>query len=196
MTSGEEKDDHKTMKKTASISSPKIGKRVYIDPSAQIIGQVKIGDSSSVWPGAVLRGDINRIEIGNHTNIQDLTVIHVDYDKPCVVGNYVTVGHQVCLHACTVKDGALVGMGSIVLDGAVIGEETLLGAGSLVTQHEELKPRSLYFGRPAKWIRDLTSEEIRHLRQSALDYAEGAMFYLNGSLPRIGALNKKEKRHA
>lgn len=168
------------------MDAPKIGKNVYIDPSAQILGQVTIGDHSSVWPGAVLRADIHRIEVGTHTNIQDLTVVHVDYNRPCLIGNHVTVGHQVCLHACTVKDGALIGMGSVVLDGAVIGEETLLGAGSLVTQNEELKPRSLYFGRPAKWIRDLTPDELKHLRESARAYAEGAQFYLAGKVPRLG----------
>jgi carbonic anhydrase/acetyltransferase-like protein (isoleucine patch superfamily) len=167
------------------MNAPEIGKKVYLDPSAQIIGRVKIGDHSSVWPGAVLRGDINRIEIGHYTNIQDLTVIHVDYDRPCLIGNYVTVGHQVCLHACTVGDCALIGMGSILLDGAVVGEETLLGAGSLVTSGETLKPRSLYFGRPAKWVRDLGPGEIRALKKSALDYADGSLYYLQGRIARI-----------
>jgi carbonic anhydrase/acetyltransferase-like protein (isoleucine patch superfamily) len=167
------------------ILTPKIGKAVYIDPSAQVLGRVKIGDHSSIWPGAVLRADINRIVIGRFSNIQDLSVLHVDFKRACVVGDYVTVGHQVCLHACTIKDGALIGMGSIVLDHAVVGEWTLVGAGSLVTHGQKLEPRSLYFGRPAKRIRALTPEEIRGLKQSALHYVDGAAAYRRGIVGRF-----------
>ena len=96
---------------------PKIGKNVYIAKSAVVEGRVTLGDYSSIWPGAVLRGDINRIEVGRYSNIQDLSVLHVECDQPCLVGDYVVVGHNVILHACKVKEGSLVGMGSIVLDG-------------------------------------------------------------------------------
>ncbi|MFA6601000.1 MAG: gamma carbonic anhydrase family protein [Candidatus Omnitrophota bacterium] len=163
---------------------PKIAPGVYVDPSAQVIGRVKIGRHSSIWPGAILRGDIHRIEVGRFSNIQDLCVLHVDFRRACRVGDYVTVGHQVCLHACTVCDDVLIGMGSIVLDRAVIGTQTLLGAGSLVTQGQRLKPCSLYYGRPARWVRALTSGEIKDLRRSALYYAEEAARYLQGEYGR------------
>lgn len=164
--------------------SPQLGRHVYIDPSAQIIGRVKIGDYSSVWPGSVLRGDINRIVVGRCSNIQDLSLLHVETNRGCFVGNYVTVGHQACLHACTVKDQALVGIGSIVLDGAVIGERTILGAGSLVTHGEKLKSGSLYFGRPAKFVRRLTRTEIAGLKKWALRYVSYAKTHLSGRYGR------------
>ena len=112
---------------------PKIARGVFIDPSAQVIGRVRIGAASSIWPGCVLRGDIHEIVIGRYTNIQDLSLLHVETNRGCRIGSYVTVGHQVTLHACRVMDQALIGIGSIILDGAVIGKGTILGAGSLVT---------------------------------------------------------------
>lgn len=154
----------------AKLIVPKIGKKVYVDSSAQVIGRVGIGDYSSIWPGVVIRADINQIKIGRYTNIQDLSLLHVETNRACVLGDYVTVGHQVCLHACAVKDQALVGIGSIVLDGAVIGESTILGAGSLVTHNQKLESGSLYFGRPAKFVRRLTRSEIAGLKKWALRY--------------------------
>jgi carbonic anhydrase/acetyltransferase-like protein (isoleucine patch superfamily) len=165
--------------------SPLIGKHVYIDPSAQIIGRVKVGDYSSIWPGCAVRADINKISIGRYTNIQDLSLLHVETNRACIIGDYVTVGHQVCLHACTVKDQALVGIGSIVLDGAVIGEATLLGAGSLVTHGQKLKSGHLYFGRPAKLVRKLTREEISGLKKWALRYVDYAADHLAGKYARL-----------
>lgn len=165
--------------------SPKIGKKVYIDPAAQVIGQVSIGDYSSIWPGVVLRGDIQKIKIGKYSNIQDLSLIHVETNRGCVIGDYVTVGHQVCLHACTVKNQALVGIGSIVLDGAVIGEGTILGAGSLVTHGQKLKPGSLYFGRPAKFVRALSHQEIAGLKKWALRYTRYAQNHISGLYERL-----------
>lgn len=173
------------MKSAVKAISPKIGKKVYIDPSAQIIGSVKIGDFSSVWPGCVLRGDINRITIGKYSNIQDLSLIHVETDRGCRIGDYVTAGHQVTLHACTVGSGSLVGIGSIVLDGAVIGESTILGAGSLVTQGMKLKSGCLYFGRPAKFVRKLSKEEITGLKKWALRYVKYAAAHNAGSFKRL-----------
>ena len=164
---------------------PILGRHVYIDPSAQIIGAVKIGDYSSVWPGCVLRGDINRIVIGRYTNIQDLSLLHVESHLACKIGNYVTVGHQATLHACTVKDQALIGIGSIVLDGAVIGEGTLLGAGSLVTRDQKLKSHSLYFGRPAKFVRTLTAKEVGGLKEWALRYVRYAADHALQKYPRL-----------
>lgn len=165
--------------------SPKIGKSVFVDPSAQVIGRVTIGDYSSIWPGTVIRGDINQIRIGRYTNIQDLSLLHVETNRGCKVGDYVTVGHQVCLHACTVKDQALVGIGSIVLDGAVIGEATILGAGSLVTHDQKLKSGSLYFGRPAKFVRHLTRREIAGLKAWALRYLDYSKNHQTGRYERL-----------
>lgn len=159
---------------------PKIGKNVFIAPTAVVEGQVTLGDYSSIWPGAVLRGDINRIRVGRYSNIQDLSILHVETDRPCLVGEYVVVGHGVILHACNVKDGSLVGMGSIVMDGAVIGSGTILGAGSLVPHGERLKPGSLYFGRPARLIRKLTKKEIRGLIQWAKRYVRYAEDHRKG----------------
>ncbi|MFZ5802519.1 MAG: gamma carbonic anhydrase family protein [Candidatus Omnitrophota bacterium] len=149
---------------------PQIAKTAYVDPSACVIGRVEIGEGSSIWPGAVLRGDIEGIRIGRFSNIQDLCVLHVEKDLPCRVGDYVTVGHQVTLHACRIGEGSLLGMGSIVLDGARVGANVLLGAGSLVTRGQILKTRSLYFGRPAKRVRALTRTEIRGLYAGAKAY--------------------------
>ena len=165
--------------------SPRIGKNVFVDPSAQVIGRVRIGDSSSIWPGCVLRADINRIVIGRFTNIQDLSLVHVESDRGCVIGDYVTVGHQVCLHSCTVKNQALIGIGSIILDGAIIGEGTILGAGSLVTHNQKLKSGSLYFGRPAKWVRNLTRKEIAGLKKWALRYVKYADDHSQGLFQRL-----------
>ena len=159
---------------------PKVGKNVYIAKGAVVEGRVTLKDHASIWHGAVLRGDINRIEVGRYSNIQDLSVLHVEHNRACLIGDYVVVGHAAILHACTVKDGSLVGMGSIVLDDAVIGSGTLLGAGSLVPHGERLKPGSLYFGRPAKFVRKLTKREIQGLIQWAKRYARYAAEHLAG----------------
>jgi len=164
--------------------SPSIGKKTYIDPSAQVIGRVSVGDYSSIWPGCVLRGDINKVVVGRYTNIQDLSLLHVETNRACILGDYVTVGHQVCLHACTVKDNSLIGIGSIVLDDAVIGEGVILGAGSLVTHGQKLKAGSLYFGRPAKWVRNLTKKEIKGLKEWALRYVTYAADHRAGKYGR------------
>jgi carbonic anhydrase/acetyltransferase-like protein (isoleucine patch superfamily) len=168
-----------------TLFSPKIGKSVYIDPASTVIGRVTIGDYSSVWPGVVIRADINQIKIGKYTNIQDLSLLHVETNRACILGSYVTVGHQVCLHACTVKDQALVGIGSIILDDAVIGEGTILGAGSLVTHGQKLKSGSLYFGRPAKFVRKLTRAEIAGLKKWALRYVKYADAHRQEQFERI-----------
>ena len=177
------------------IFTPQIGKEVYIDPAAQVIGQVFVGNYSSIWPGCVLRGDINKITIGHYTNIQDLSLLHVETDRGCKIGDYVTVGHQVCLHACTVKDQALVGIGSIVLDGAVIGEGTILGAGSLVTHDQKLDSGSLYFGRPAKFVRKLSKQEISGLKKWALRYVDYAKAHKEGSFARFYGKDYAQKRN-
>lgn len=167
------------------IYKPVTGKKVFVDPSAQVIGRVTIGDYSSVWPGTVIRGDINSVTIGKYTNIQDLSLLHVETNRGCKLGNYVTVGHQVCLHACTVKDQSLIGIGSIILDGAVIGKGVILGAGSLVTHNQKLKDGSLYFGRPAKFVRKLTRQEIAGLKKWALRYVKYAVNHEAGCYSRL-----------
>lgn len=169
----------------SKIHTPIVGKRVFIDSSAQIIGQAAIGDFSSVWPGVVIRADIAKISVGRYSNIQDLSLLHVETGGPCKVGNYVTVGHQVVLHGCTVQDQSLIGIGSILLDGAVVGKGTIVGAGSLVTQGQKLKAGSLYFGRPARFVRKLSAREIAGLKKWALRYVRYAEAHARGDFHRL-----------
>src|SRR6185436_4074699 len=137
---------------------PTLGQGVYIADGAVVVGDVTLGDHSSVWYNAVLRGDINRVVIGHHTNIQDNAVVHLADEYPCVIGNYVTVGHSAIVHACTVGDEVLVGMGAAILDGAIVGEQCLIGANALVTPDTNVPAGSLVLGSPAKVIRALTTE--------------------------------------
>src|SRR5436189_5994406 len=138
---------------------PKLGRGTYIAQGAIVVGDVTIGDYSSVWYNAVLRGDINRIVVGHHTNIQDNAVLHLADDFPCLVGNYVTVGHCAIVHACTVGDEVLIGMGATILDGAVIGDRSLIGANALVTQRTEIPAGSLVLGSTARIVCPLTAAE-------------------------------------
>ncbi len=158
-------------------ASPQVGERVFIHSSAQVIGEVTLGEDSSVWCNAVLRGDVNRIVIGRGTNVQDLTVGHVSHKtaekpggSPLIVGDYVTIGHAVILHGCTIGNECLIGMGTIMLDDAVIPDRVVVGAGSLVTQGKALESGMLYMGRPAKAVRPLTDEELAYLMYSAQHY--------------------------
>jgi carbonic anhydrase/acetyltransferase-like protein (isoleucine patch superfamily) len=167
---------------------PAIGDRVFLHPSCQIIGDVTIGDDSSVWCNTVLRGDVNRIEIGRGTNIQDLTMGHVSHKTPAkpegsplVIGDYVTVGHSVILHGCTIGNDCLIGMGSIVMDDVVVPDYVMIGAGSLISPGKVLESGMLYMGRPAKAVRKLTDEEIAYLRYSAEHYIRVKNNYLNGN---------------
>jgi carbonic anhydrase/acetyltransferase-like protein (isoleucine patch superfamily) len=164
---------------------PTLGRNVFIDESAVVIGQVTLGDDASVWPQCSVRGDVNRIVIGARSNIQDNTVMHVTHDHaavpggtPCIVGDGVTVGHQCVLHACTIGNRCLIGMGSIVLDGAVLHDGVFLGAGSLVTEGKELKGGYLYVGRPAKRLRELTAQEKAWFEYSARHYVKLKNDYL------------------
>lgn len=156
---------------------PAIGRRVWIDPSATVIGRVTLGDDASIWPGAVLRGDVNRIEIGARTSIQDGSILHVASDRlaggggiPLLVGDDVTVGHRVILHACTVGRRCLIGMGAILMDGVVVGDESIVGAGSVVPAGKQIPPRTLWVGSPARQARVLTDKEIAYLAESAAHY--------------------------
>ena len=167
---------------------PTLGRDVYIAKGAVVIGDVTLGDHSSVWYHAVLRGDINRIVVGHHTNIQDNAVIHLADEYPCVIGNYVTVGHSAIVHACTVGDEVLVGMGATILDGAVIGEQSLIGANTLVTPETNVPPGSLVLGSPAKVIRSLTLEERRGLKGWAEKYVENSAYCLKHGISVSGPL--------
>ena len=158
---------------------PKIGKRVFIAESAVVIGDVEIGDDSSIWFGAILRGDVNYIRIGRCTSIQDGSVVHVTRKThPTVVGNYVTVGHAVKLHGCTVEDNCLIGIGAIILDGALIRRNSIVGAGALVPPGKEFPPNSLIMGFPAKVVRQLTQEEVAGLKEHAERYVKYKDEYL------------------
>lgn len=160
--------------------TPEIPASAYIAPSADIIGKVKIGAHSSIWFQVVIRGDVNTIEIGDRTNIQDQSCLHVTRrTAPLKVGNEVTVGHRVTLHGCTIEDRCLIGMGAIIMDHAVIGRESIVGAGSLVTMGKTFPPRSLIMGSPARVVRPLTEEELQFLPQSAENYVQDALDYLN-----------------
>jgi carbonic anhydrase/acetyltransferase-like protein (isoleucine patch superfamily) len=176
------------------LATPVIGDRVYLHPSCQVVGDVKLGDDSSVWCNSVLRGDVNRILIGRGTNIQDLTAGHVSHKtpekpegSPLIVGDYVTVGHSVILHGCRIGNECLIGMGTIILDDAEIHDRVVIGAGSLVTQGKLLESGMLYMGRPAKAVRALTEGEIAGLMYSARHYMNLKDNYLNLSVPGAAA---------
>ncbi len=163
---------------------PQLAAGAWVHPRATVIGEVSLGRDASAWPGAVIRGDVNAIAIGEASNIQDNSVLHVSHRTPAnpaggplVVGARVTVGHSVILHACTIGDECLVGMGSIILDRAVVQKHVLLGAGSLVPEGKVLESGHLYLGRPAKMVRPLTAEEIAYFSYSAEHYVALARSY-------------------
>jgi carbonic anhydrase/acetyltransferase-like protein (isoleucine patch superfamily) len=157
---------------------PKLGKNVFIARTATVVGAVTLGAHSSVWYGAVLRGDINRIVVGHHTNVQDNAVLHLADDFPCVLGHWVTVGHSAVVHACQVGDECLIGMGAVILDGAVIGRQSIIGAKALVTQGMKIPPGSLVLGMPAKVVRPLTKTERAGLKWWAQKYVDNGAYCL------------------
>lgn len=153
---------------------PTVHATAYVDPSAQVIGDVHIGAESSIWMNVVIRGDVNVIRIGDRSNIQDGTIVHVMRDThPTRVGDEVTVGHAVVLHGCTIDDRCLIGMGAQLLNGAEIGSDSIVAAGTLVTEETKIPARSLVMGRPGKVTRPLTDEEVASIR----DYAERYVGY-------------------
>ncbi len=157
---------------------PVVHPSVFIANSAEVIGDVEIGEDSSIWFGSVVRGDVNYIRIGARTNIQDNCVIHVSGGThPTVLGDEITVGHRVLLHGCTVDDRCLIGMGAILMDGVHVGEECLVGAGSLLTPGTIVPPRSLVIGSPARVKRELTEDEIEFLDRSWRNYTELKLRY-------------------
>jgi carbonic anhydrase/acetyltransferase-like protein (isoleucine patch superfamily) len=165
---------------------PSLGKDVYIARGAVVVGDVTLGDGASVWYNAVLRGDINRIVVGTGSNIQDNSVLHLADDFPCIVGSYVTVGHSAIVHACTIGDECLIGMGAVILDGAEIGAQCLIGARALVTQNTKIPAGSLVLGAPAKVARALTPEERSGLKYWGEKYSANAAYCLAHNI-NVGA---------
>ncbi len=167
---------------------PQIGAGVYIHPAAQIIGDVVLGENASIWPGTVIRGDVNSIRIGAGTNVQDLSVLHVSHKSgrdeggaPLVIGRLVTIGHRCILHGCEIGDECLIGMGAIVMDHVVIQPRVLIGAGSLVPEGKQLKSGSLYHGNPVRRVRSLTDAELAYFAYAARHYIELKNDYLGDS---------------
>jgi len=168
---------------------PKLGKGVYLTRTATVIGDVTLGAHSSVWYGAVLRGDINRIIVGHHTNIQDNAVLHLADAFACILGNWVTVGHGAIVHACIVGDETLVGMGAVILDGSIIGRQSLIGARALVTQGMIIPPGSLVLGAPAKIVRKLSKKERAGLKWWAAKYVANAAYCLKNKIQTGGVVH-------
>ena len=171
--------------RTFNNKHPKIGNSVYIDDSAVVIGDVTLGDDVSIWPATVVRGDVESIKIGNGTNVQDGSVLHVSHagkfspeGHPLTIGKGVTIGHRAVVHACTVGDYCLIGIGAIILDGAVLEDYVMLGAGALVTPGKKLESGYLYVGSPAKQARPLTASEKEFLEYSAQQYIQLKNEYL------------------
>jgi carbonic anhydrase/acetyltransferase-like protein (isoleucine patch superfamily) len=170
---------------------PRQGERVYVDPAATLVGDVVLGDDVSLWPGAVVRGDVNFIRIGARTNVQDGAVVHVSHDGPhaklggfaTVIGADVTIGHKAIIHACRIEDAVLVGMGAIVLDGAVLRKHAFVGAGALVAPGKEVGEGELWLGNPAKKVRMLSDAEIEALYYSAGHYVRLKDDYLTATNP-------------
>jgi carbonic anhydrase/acetyltransferase-like protein (isoleucine patch superfamily) len=159
--------------------SPQLGARCYVDPLALVLGQVSLADDVSIWPFVAARGDVNRISIGARTNIQDNSVLHVTHDGPytpggvpLLIGADVTVGHGAILHACTIEDACLIGMGAVVLDRALIGKHCMLAAGSVLAPGKVMEPGTLWMGNPARFVRVMSEREIEMLYYSAANYVK------------------------
>jgi carbonic anhydrase/acetyltransferase-like protein (isoleucine patch superfamily) len=165
---------------------PVIGERVYVDVAAQLIGEVELGDDVSLWPGVVVRGDVNHIHIGARTNVQDGTIVHVTHEGPftrpggfpTVIGCDVTIGHAAIVHACTIEDACLIGMGATVLDGAVVRRHGFVGAGAVVAPGKVVGERELWLGNPARCVRSLSDQEVEQLYYSAQHYVRLKDAYL------------------
>jgi carbonic anhydrase/acetyltransferase-like protein (isoleucine patch superfamily) len=167
--------------------TPTLGARVYVDPAATVIGAVELGDDVSIWPCAVLRGDVHRIRIGARSNVQDGAVVHVTHDGPyspggfpTLVGEGVTIGHGAVIHACTIEDYCLIGMHSTVLDGAVVKKYGFVGAGSLIPPGKVVGEQELWLGNPARFVRRLTDKQVEQLQYSAEHYVRVKDDYLAG----------------
>lgn len=153
---------------------PQIAKNVFIAPNATVIGNVKLASGSSIWYGAVLRGDNDLISIGENTNIQDLSVVHVDPNKPVSIGKGCTIGHRAIVHGATIGNNVLVGMGAIVMNEVVIGDNCIIGAGALITEKKVIPPNSLVLGSPARVVKSLSGDQVDSIRENARVYVENA----------------------
>jgi gamma-carbonic anhydrase len=162
---------------------PRIHPTAFVVPTATVVGDVTLSEESSVWYGAVLRGDINRIMIGPRTNIQDNVVVHLADDFPAIIGELVTVGHSAIVHACMIDDEVLVGMGAIILDGAEIGARSIVGANTLVTVGMKVPPGSLVLGSPGRVVRQLSGDEQIAIKGWALKYAQNSKFFRDFAKP-------------
>jgi carbonic anhydrase/acetyltransferase-like protein (isoleucine patch superfamily) len=158
-------------------SSPVIHPSAFVAPGADVIGRVRLGKEASVWFGCVLRGDVNRIEIGEATNIQDGSILHVDDDSPCLIADHVHVGHHVNLHGCVVERGAMIGIGAIVLSGSRVGAGAIIGAGSVVLEGTKIPPRVLAVGAPARIVRPVTARDLRYIKGWVAKYVLLAKAY-------------------
>lgn len=175
---------------------PTLGKDVFICKGAVVVGDVTLGDGASIWYNAVLRGDINRIVVGHHSNVQDNAVLHLADEYPCIIGDYVTVGHAAIVHGATVANECLIGMGAVVLDGAEIGEQCIIGARALVTPRTKIPPGSMVLGAPAKVARPLTPEERAGLKYWAEKYYNNGQYHLANKInvgKAMGAPQPKAK---
>ena len=157
---------------------PHVGDPVYIDPLAAVIGNVELADHVSIWPHAVVRGDPTPIRIGSWTNIQDNCVVHAEHEHLTGIGEYCVVGHGAIIHGCTIEDGCMVGMGSIIMNGVTVGKGSIVGAGTLLTEGKNFPPGSLILGSPGKVVRDLSPEEIAGIRVAARYYWDKAMGHI------------------
>jgi carbonic anhydrase/acetyltransferase-like protein (isoleucine patch superfamily) len=165
--------------------APSVADSAWVADSAQVMGRVNVAADASVWFGTVVRGDTASIHIGEGSNVQDASVLHADFGMPLVIGRHVTVGHQVMLHGCTIGDETLIGIGAIVLNGAKIGKNCLVGAGALVTEGKEFPDGSMILGSPARVVKQLTTEQMQGLRQSAQHYIDNARRFKTG-LRKLG----------
>lgn len=160
-----------------------VSAEAWLAPNATVVGSVSIGPEASVWFGAVIRGDVEPIEIGAGTNVQDLACLHSDPGLACRLGARVTVGHGAIVHGCHVEDEVLIGMGAILLNGARIGTNSIVGAGALVTEGKQIPPRCLVVGTPARIVRELTDQDIEKIRQGAAHYIDAARQYRQAAAP-------------
>ena len=166
--------------------TPSIHPAAYISPNATIIGNVTIGERSSIWFNCVLRGDCDAIVIGKNTNIQDMTMCHEDANKPLIIGNGITIGHKCVVHGCTIEDNCLIGMGSVIMNGAKIGRGSIVAAGSVILENVEIPPFSLVAGIPGKIKRQLDESVLEFIRGAEDHYSRSALNYASDKLQRIG----------
>ena len=164
-------------------NSAKLGKGVYVAPNAVVIGDVEVGEGSSIWYNVVLRGDVNSIKVGKRTNIQDGTIIHSDSRSMVVIGDEVSIGHSCMVHGCRIEDNALIGIGAVVLTGAVVGGSSLVAANSVVTKDTIIPPRSFVVGTPAKFKDSVSEDQLKYMDAAVASYVRLSKRYLKGEFP-------------